>query len=516
MTSRHTLPPDAFDRPAAETARRIALAHLDEAAAARVRLESGEDAEALHDLRVALRRLRSTIRTFRPELADSVRGRHRRRLRALARSTSGGRDAEVQLAWLRAQAPTLAIRHRAGAAWLRERIASSEAAHAAAVHEVLAADFAPLARTLRRRLGRWRVTVHLDEPVLPPTAAQVLGARLARLVRRFARLLDDVRDATDRERSHVARIAAKRLRYALEPLAPTHHDARALVEHLKRLQDTLGELHDAHVLADVVADALETAARDAAQRLSQQVRRGAVPARRRSSGRDPRPGLLELARRLQSVAQARFDAVEADWRGAPLARFVDDARALAAALAHRRAPGTEVERKYLLDAMPTLPTGGAVEEIAQGYLPGTNVTERVRAVTRDGTTRWVRTVKSGTGIARTELEDEVSHAMFDALWPLTAGRQLRKRRHLVPVGDDTWTVDEFLDRPLVLAEIELAAATDEVAMPEWLTVHLVREVTGERAYQNAQLAGASLRPRGAGSVERAAAIETHADNGARR
>lgn len=515
MTSRRALPPEAFDRPAAETARRIALGHLDDAVAARVRLESGEGAEALHDLRVALRRLRCTIRTFRPELSDSVRRRDRRRLRALARSTSGGRDAEVQLAWLRAQTPTLATRHRAGAAWLRERIAASEAVQAAVVRDVLAANFGSLARTLGRRLGRWRVTVQLDEPVVPPTAAQVLGARLVRLVRRFARLLDDVRDPTDRERSHAARIAAKRLRYALEPLVPTHDEARALVERLKTLQDTLGELHDAHVLADVVADSLEAAARDAGQQLSQQVRRGAVPARGRSSGRDPRPGLLELARRLQAEARARFDAVEGAWRGAPLARFVDDAMALAGALARRHAPGTEVERKYLLDAMPELPPGAVVEEIAQGYLPGANVTERVRAVTRDGATHWVRTVKSGTGIARTELEDRVSRAMFDALWALTTDRRLRKRRHLVTVGDDTWTVDEFLDRPLVLAEIELATADDEVVMPDWLAPHLVREVTGEAAYQNAQLAGASPRLRATADGGRAT-VEPHATNGDRR
>ena len=45
----------------------------------------GGDTEALHDFRVALRRLRSTLRTYRPWLGDGARRKHVKRLRAVAR-----------------------------------------------------------------------------------------------------------------------------------------------------------------------------------------------------------------------------------------------------------------------------------------------------------------------------------------------------------------------------------------------------------------------------------------------
>jgi CYTH domain-containing protein len=89
---------------------------------------------------------------------------------------------------------------------------------------------------------------------------------------------------------------------------------------------------------------------------------------------------------------------------------------------------------------------------------------------------------------RAELEDETSLEIFDAMWPLTKGRRLTKRRHRVPDGELTWEIDEFTDRNLVLAEIELPTADSEVEFPGWLKPHVDREVTGEPAYLNSTLA----------------------------
>ena len=54
------------------------------------------------------------------------------------------------------------------------------------------------------------------------------------------------------------------------------------------------------------------------------------------------------------------------------------------------------------------------------------------------------------------------------MWPLTLGRRLRKRRHAVPEGGLTWEIDQFLDRDLVLAEVELPSAETPVTVPKWL------------------------------------------------
>src|ERR1051325_8498431 len=94
-------PPDLLARPAGNAAALIGLTLLEGARAALGRLADPDDTEALHDFRVALRRLRSTLRGFRPELGDAVPKKLQRRLRDLARTTGAGRDAEVQLAWIR-------------------------------------------------------------------------------------------------------------------------------------------------------------------------------------------------------------------------------------------------------------------------------------------------------------------------------------------------------------------------------------------------------------------------------
>lgn len=65
---------------------------------------------------------------------------------------------------------------------------------------------------------------------------------------------------------------------------------------------------------------------------------------------------------------------------------------------------------------------------------------------------------------------------------------LEKRRYCVDEGEWTWEVDEFLDRELTLAEVELEAVNQYVPIPPWLDRVMVREVTGEPAYLNLTLA----------------------------
>ena len=52
----------------------------------------------------------------------------------------------------------------------------------------------------------------------------------------------------------------------------------------------------------------------------------------------------------------------------------------------------------------------------------------------------------------------------------------------------TWEIDEFKNRDLVLAEIELESEDDDVAFPDWLAPAVQREVTGEPEFQNINLA----------------------------
>lgn len=150
----------------------------------------------------------------------------------------------------------------------------------------------------------------------------------------------------------------------------------------------------------------------------------------------------------------------------------------------------EIERKYLLNALPMLGSVVRAVEVDQGYLPGARINERVRRVKDSaGALTYFRTVKAGSGLERIEIEEEMTREFFEAVWPLTRGARVHKRRYYVPDGDVTWEIDEFLDRPdLWLAEVELRHAEQQVRVPEWLQPVLVREVTLEKAYTNYALA----------------------------
>jgi len=149
----------------------------------------------------------------------------------------------------------------------------------------------------------------------------------------------------------------------------------------------------------------------------------------------------------------------------------------------------EIERKYLLNALPRFPRPIHAYDIDQGYIPGEKLMERLRRQRDEkGDTRYFRTVKLGVGVRRMELEDETDQRVFEHLWQLTEGRRLTKRRYVVPNGKDLWEIDEFTDRPLVLAELELDHADAPVTIPDWLRPVLIREVTDEREYGNRSLA----------------------------
>ena len=92
----------------------------------------------------------------------------------------------------------------------------------------------------------------------------------------------------------------------------------------------------------------------------------------------------------------------------------------------------EIERKYLLRALPQRVNGTRVIEIDQGYLPGARINERIRRLREDSSVKYFRTIKAGQGIERLEIEEETTEPFFSAVWPLTRGARVYKRRYLNP------------------------------------------------------------------------------------
>ncbi|MBK8247904.1 MAG: CHAD domain-containing protein [Gemmatimonadetes bacterium] len=452
-------------------------------AEAHVGLQQGADPEALHDFRVSVRRLRSWLRSHRAALGRRDLKRPLRALRAVAHATNAPRDAEVFAAWLDDTMDGLTARQKAGAAWLRQQLAAPPEKRLAARE---AADVDEALAELERMLPVYRVTLHLDGEVLEPTFARALSVAVRRASSRLQRRLRDLADPQAAGPVHQARIAGKRLRYLLEPLAPHIAGAPEAIADLKQMQDAFGDLHDAHVWLAHVREAAEAHLAEEARRLweSGDEESSSPP----GAGPDIRPGLVAITRVLRERLREGHQSARAAWTGAAAEPFFERIHAVAVACESVPPADTEIERKYLLLAVPEHWPEGDTIFIDQGYLPGERLVERVRRTRSRAGERFHRTVKSGVGLSRLEIEEECARELFDALWPLTAGRRVTKRRHRVLHDGLTWEIDEFTDRDLVLAEVELPSADHPVTVPDWLEPVVARDVTGDPAFANSTLA----------------------------
>jgi CHAD domain-containing protein len=196
------------------------------------------EAEAVHDLRVAIRRCRSMAEGLRT--ADPAGGW--KQLRALAKplfSALGDlRDTQVMQGWLAAITTEADPARARLMPLLASREEDQKQAARGALKDFNARRWSRLARELDRRARR-----------LP------LGGRI------FQHLA--LERWTDAERLHQAalrthsdadlhqlRIGIKRFRYTVENFLPVHH--RRWSKDLKHMQDMLGEVHDLDVLREEV------------------------------------------------------------------------------------------------------------------------------------------------------------------------------------------------------------------------------------------------------------------------
>lgn len=484
---------ELLDLPVERATRVVALGLLRSAVAARERLIDPADDDALHDVRVAVRRLRSWVRAFRSELESSVPGKARRRLKRIVRATGAARDLEVELDSLHEEEETVDPQRRRGIAQLRVRLEREQEAAEQVLRRAVARDFRRVAEGLEASLAEYTVTMRVDDDMARPRPMALVAAHAVReageTLRGRLREVASVADQVPEEQSlaeqptvHRARIVAKRLRYLLEPFARQVARVEPVIERLTRLQDTIGEMLDARLLLrEVVAEGESV-----------------------SMSEDSRLGLAELAARPRTREAEGRAALQREWLGADVSEFFDSVYAIAADLASRAPRDEEIERKYLLRSLPAHARRAPAQEIEQGYIPGDRIVERLRRVQHDDGRRLYRTIKLGSGLVRGEVEEETTAQVFDAMWPLTEGRRVHKRRYRVADGEWVWEIDEYLDRDLVVAEVELPDRDVKVDPPAWLARSIVRDVTGESEYENLTLATAGSRSPPERSTESAA------------
>ena len=149
---------------------------------------------------------------------------------------------------------------------------------------------------------------------------------------------------------------------------------------------------------------------------------------------------------------------------------------------------TEIERKFLVKSeFRHLAT--AEYKICQGYLaadPQRTVRVRIKG---DKGYLTIKGASTADGLSRFEWEKEIAANEAEMLLKLCLPGAIEKTRYIVPFGGLTFEVDEFFGENvgLVMAEVELESATQQVSLPEWLG----QEVTGDKRYYNSYL---SQRP----------------------
>ncbi|MFN4153819.1 MAG: CYTH domain-containing protein [Paracoccaceae bacterium] len=151
-------------------------------------------------------------------------------------------------------------------------------------------------------------------------------------------------------------------------------------------------------------------------------------------------------------------------------------------------PPVEIERKFLAAALPDLQSLTAVE-VRQGYL--TSETDTVEIRLRQKGQASFMTLKSGSGLLRTEYEIPLDPSQFDTFWPATEGRRIEKTRYLGALdGHTVFELDVFHGTlaPLIVVEVEFTsvAAARDFTPPAWFG----DDVTEDARFKNKALATA--------------------------
>jgi CHAD domain-containing protein len=220
------------------------------------------NADAIHDTRVATRRVREALPLL-PSQTDGHTDALRRILRKVGRALGRARDGDVALGLLQHMARRRPAVGPAAAAMRlsveRERLAERRRL----VKVIESTDFHDAVAELLHQVVAhgWQVILHRRR--FKAGWERLLGHRITHRASTLRRRIDRAGGVYFPNRVHAVRIAAKKLRYALEiaDAAAVWRCAPA-INLLKETQDTLGHAHDCQLLIE------RTAARETGERAS--------------------------------------------------------------------------------------------------------------------------------------------------------------------------------------------------------------------------------------------------------
>ncbi len=250
-------------------------------------VRDGSDPEGVHRARVATRRLRSHLRTFRPVVDDGWSEPLRAELQWLGRRLGYVRDADVLLGRLRGRSDDLWGDLGSTARILTDRLGAARDRDHAALGDAMQSSeyFGLLDHLVGAAVSPRTLSEYLDTP-----ATDVVRRLTRRPWNRLRVAVKRLAPAPTSAELHVVRIRTKQTRYAYEACAPIMGTrARHTVKRLTKLQNLLGDHHD----ATVAIEWLHAAATDGAD-----------------------PEVAFVAGALAATFAYDHRRVEADWRAA--------------------------------------------------------------------------------------------------------------------------------------------------------------------------------------------------------
>jgi CHAD domain-containing protein len=219
----------------------------------------GADPEGVHDMRVAVRRMRAALRVADPYLGGKAVKPVRQDLRAIAHALGAVRDLDVLIKNAESFRDDLPDERQADLdplldAWKADR----KQARKQLIRLLDSADYARFEKHL---------AAFLKEEDTPPAAKEAAQAEVepyqvrhvlaSALWERYeaVRAYETVMAQVTVPQMHALRITGKYLRYTLEfyrHVLPA--EAGALIDDVVTLQDALGEMHDADVAAGLIRE----------------------------------------------------------------------------------------------------------------------------------------------------------------------------------------------------------------------------------------------------------------------
>ena len=305
------LAPDMTVAAACHTVLRSCFSHLLDN---RLPVLKGDDPEAVHQARVALRRLRAAIAIFRRIVPGAELAQLGDEARWLAGELGPVRDLDVFLGEIFAPVAQRLAGETGVAAYRMAGKAMQEQARERARRAL---------RSRRFRLWRDRFQGWLAADIAPPLATAIpsdTAGALFRPVSEFAAETLDRRDRQARRRGrhlaqlpteerHELRLSLKKLRYAAEFFASAFEarEAKRYVKRLAKLQDGLGYLNDKAVAQPLMAQ-IEARIGEASRELAGDARyvSGLIAGWHEADH--------ETVERALRAAWKRFDATPGFWR----------------------------------------------------------------------------------------------------------------------------------------------------------------------------------------------------------